>query len=172
MLGAPPDVLVLDADVVKTARGALIVWSLRDQLPVDIRVLTRDDKVPVLLSEREIALQAASEPLQVCGTRGAPRFAMNADVQVVVDGEPSRLVNLSTSGAQVLIPAWVRPKQSVRVTLLEDESPKRFRALVAWSAAELAQYEVKYRAGVVFVEPDTRTIEAFCRRHSAVGDNA
>ena len=172
ILANPPQVLALDANVVKTARGALIVSRLKDHAGVDIRVLTADDEdQPVLLAERDIPLQAASEPLETCGTRSAKRFAMKPDVEVVVDGERSRLVNLSVSGAQLVMPARVQPRQSVRMTLIDGRSEKRFRALVAWSTAELAQSMVKYRAGVIFVEPDTRAIEAFCLRNALTANH-
>jgi hypothetical protein len=167
ILANPPRMLALDPGVVKTARGALIVSRLRDHAGVDIRVLTEDEaNLPVLLMEQDIALQAASEPLEACGTRTAKRFAMKPNVEVVVDGERSRLINLSISGAQLVLPARVQPRQSVRMTLVDGKTEKRFRALVAWSTAELAQSMVKYRAGVIFVEPDTRAIEAFCLRHA------
>ena len=114
----------------------------------------------------DVALHAASQPLDGCGTRGAKRFAMKADMEVVVDGERSRLVNLSITGAQLVMPARVQPRQSVLLTLVDERSEKRFRALVAWSTVELAQSMVKYRAGVSFVDPDPGAIEAFCHRNA------
>ena len=167
ILENPPRVLAFDAGLVKTARGALIVSRLKEHTSIDIRVLTHDDaSLPMLLVEHDLPLHAASEPLEICGTRAAKRFAMKPDVEVVVDGERSRLVNLSVTGAQLVLPARVQPRQSVRLTLVDGKSQKRFRALVAWSTAELAQSMVKYRAGVIFVEPDTRALEAFCLRHA------
>ncbi len=76
-----------------------------------------EGNLPVLLTQQDIALHAASQPLDGCGTRGAKRFAMKADMEVVVDGERSRLVNLSITGAQLVMPARVQPRQSVLLTL-------------------------------------------------------
>ncbi len=167
ILQNPPTVLALDSAVVRTARGALIVARLKEHTSVDVRVLCEDEaSLPVLLSQHDIALQAASQPLDGCGTRGARRFAMKADMEAVVDGERSRLVNLSVTGAQLVLPARVQPRQSVLLTLIDDKSEKRFRALVAWSTVELAQSMVKYRAGVSFLDPDPRAIEAFCHRNA------
>ena len=73
----------------------------------------------MLLSRHDIALHAASQPLDGCGTRGAKRFPMRPEVDVIVDGERSRLVNLSITGAQLVLPARVQPRQSMRVTLVE-----------------------------------------------------
>jgi hypothetical protein len=109
ILQNPPKVLALDSAIVKTARGALIA-RLRAQ-GVDVRVLCEDEgHLPVLLSQQDIALHAASQPLDGCGTRGAKRFLMKADMVVVVDGERSRLVNLSDYGAQLVLPARVQPR--------------------------------------------------------------
>ncbi len=169
VLENPPKVLALDSAVVKTARGALIVARLREHKGVDVRVLCEDEgNLPVILSQQDIALHAASQPLEGCGTRGAKRFPMKADMEVVVDGERSRLVNLSVTGAQLVMPGRVQPRQSILLTLVDHLTEKRFRALVAWSTVELAQSEIKYRAGVSFVDPDSNVIEGFCHRNVSV----
>lgn len=166
ILEHPPAVLAFDAAIVNTARGALIVSRLREQSGVDVRVLCEDEAhLPLLLTREDIALHAASQPIDGCGTRGAKRFPMKSDVEVTVGGERSLLVNLSVTGAQLVLPARVQPQQSIRVTLVEAETEQRFSALVAWSTVELAKSMVKYRAGVSFVNPDTGAIEAFCVRN-------
>jgi hypothetical protein len=167
ILENPPKVLALDSAVVKTARGAIIVARLKEHKGVDVRVLCEDEaSLPVLLTQQDIALNAASQPLEGCGTRGAKRFAINASMQAVVDGERSRLVNLSITGAQLVMPARVQPRQSILLTLVDDTTEKRFRALVAWSTVELAQAAVNYRAGVSFVDADASVIEGFCVRNA------
>ena len=159
--------LALDSTIVGTARGALIVSRLKEHNGVDVRVLCEDEaKFPLLLTREDIALHAASQPIEGCGTRGAKRFPMKSDVEVVVDGERSLLVNLSITGAQLVLPARVQPKQSIRVTLVEEKTEQRFSALVAWSTVEFAKSMMKYRAGVSFVNPNTGAIEAFCLRNA------
>lgn len=166
ILEHPPEVLALDSAIVNTARGALVVARLKEHNGVDVRVLCEDAAhLPVLLAREDIALHAASQPIASCGTRGAKRFPMKSDVEVVVDGERSLLVNLSITGAQLVRPGRVQPKQSIRVILVEKNVEQRFSALVAWSTVELAKSMVKYRAGVSFVDPDTGAIEAFCLRN-------
>jgi hypothetical protein len=168
ILDDPPGMLALDSAIVNTARGALIVSRLKEHNGVDVRVLSEDEaSIPLLLAREDMALHAASVPIEGCGTRGAKRFPMKSDVEVVVDGERSLLVNLSVTGAQLVLPARVQPKQSIRVTLVEDQGERRFSALVAWSTVEFAKSMMKYRAGVSFVDPDTGAIEAFCLRHTA-----
>lgn len=168
ILSCPPKVLALDSAVVGTARGALLVSRLKETGGVDVRVLTEDEAcLPLLLAHPGVGLHAASRPIDGCGTRAAKRFQMKPEAGVAIDGERSRLVNLSTSGAQVIVPARVQPGQNVRVTLLEEAANRRFQALVAWSVVEMAQSAVQYRAGVAFVDPVTAIIEAFCLRHGA-----
>ena len=163
----PPKLIALDYSIVKTARGALIVSRVREQGQVDVRVLCEDEgHLPVLLARHDMALLAASQPLADCGTRGTPRFAIRPEVDVIVDGEETRLVNLSMTGAQLVLPWRVQPRQSVRVTLENAEGETRFSAHVAWSTVELAKSMMTYRAGVSFVDPDTGALEAFCRRHA------
>jgi hypothetical protein len=164
----PPKIVALDPAFVTTARGALLVSRLKDVPDVDVRVLTEDQgKLPVLLANPQIALLAASEPIDRCGTRATPRFHMKKHVEVKIDGERSQLVNLSITGAQVVMPARLQPQQNVRLTLVDGTIETRFRALVAWSALELGHTVVRYRAGITFVDPDTHIIEAFCLRHGA-----
>ena len=167
ILANPPKVLALDSAIVRTARGAQIVSQLKAHVSVDVRVLTEDEaSLPMLLAIHDIALHAASRPIEGWGTRGAKRFAMKPGVEVVVDGERSRLVNLSVSGAQLVLPARVQPRQHLRLTLVDKTCERRFRALVAWSTVELADSMVKYRAGVSFVDPDPNAIDAFCIRNA------
>lgn len=167
ILEKPPKVLALDSALVHTARGALIVSQLREHKGVDVRVLCEDEQhLPLLLAKHDVALHAASQPIEGCGTRGAKRFPMKSDVEVVVDGERSRLVNLSVTGAQLVLPARLQPRQSIFVTLVDQKAERRFSALVAWSTVELTKSKVNYRAGISFVDPDTGVIEAFCLRYA------
>jgi hypothetical protein len=168
ILARPPKLLALDPSVVRTSRGALLVSRLKEQA-VDLRVLIQDDdNVPVLLSQPDVALQQASEPLEGCGTRSAQRFPIK-NIVVVVDGEQSQLVNLSVTGAQVVLPARVQPRQTIRFILLDDAIERKFRGQVAWSALELGASAIRYRAGIAFTDPDTKVLEVFCHRHGRSG---
>ena len=165
ILTRPPKVLALDESVVRTARGALLVSRLKEQ-GVDVRVLMNDaHNLPLLLSQPDAALDTVSRPLDDgCGTRGARRFPMS-NKHVVVDGERSELVNLSVTGAQVILPARLQPRQSIRFILLDGSAEVRFRAQVAWSSIELLASAVRYRVGLAFTDPDKKILEVFCNRH-------
>jgi hypothetical protein len=165
ILSRPPKVLALDTAVVRTARGALLVSRLKEH-EVDVRVLTNgDDNLPLLLTQPITALLTVSTPLEEkCGTRGARRFPMS-NKEAVIDGERSELVNLSVTGAQVILPARLQPRQSIRFILFDGKSEIRFRAQVAWSSIELLASAVRYRVGVAFTDPDEKALEVFCNRH-------
>jgi hypothetical protein len=169
ILARPPRILALDQAFVATARGATLVARLKTEsrlVGIDLRVLIEDEaKVPVILSQPlrspEEALLQTSRPLDRAGTRRAARFLMNRHA-VVVNGEPSLLVDLSVTGAQVLVPMRVCPAQSVRLTWLDASAEVRCRGTVAWSVAVPTRTAVQYRAGVEFIDPCTTRIEAFC----------
>ena len=165
LLSRPPQVLALDAAVVRTARGALIVSRLKEEA-IDVRVLIHDAAgVPLLLSQPDAPLHAVSRPLEDgCGTRGAPRFP-KTDKEAGIDGARSQLVNLSTSGAQVVLTARVQPNQSVRFILVDESGQVRFNAQVAWASVEMILSAVQYRAGIAFTNPDKKFLEKFCKRH-------
>ena len=164
ILARPPKILALDSSVVRTARGALLVSRMKDHA-VDVRVLTDDaSNMPLLLSQPDVALHAASQPIEGCGTRAARRFPMT-NQEVVVDGERSQLVNLSVTGAQVVLPARIQPRQSIYFVLLDGAAEMKLRAQVAWSAIELGASAVRYRAGITFTDPDAEVLEVFCKRH-------
>jgi len=165
ILARPPKVLALDASVVRTARGALLVSRLKEQA-VDIRVLIDGpDSLPLILSQPDAPLHTVSQPIEDgCGTRGARRFPMS-NKEVVIDGERSELVNLSVTGAQVVLPARLQPRQSIRFVLIDGSAEVRFRAQVAWSSIELLASAVRYRVGLSFTDPDKKILEVFCNRH-------
>jgi len=165
ILSGAPKLLLLDAAVVRTARGALIVSRL-DEHAVDIRVLKHDaSDVPLILSQPDAPLHAVSFELEDGGgTRGAERFPM-AHQEAVIDGARSQLVNLSTSGAQVILTARVQPNQSVRFILFDETGQVRFNGQVAWASVEMILSAVQYRAGIAFQNPDKKFLEKFCRRH-------
>ena len=108
----------------------------------EIRVLAEDeDNQPLILSSRIASVESvmrASHPLDYCGTRRALRFDLVDDVQLAVNGEPGRLVNLSFAGAQLVLPVRIRPEEALRITLTEAaaEDGTRVRGVVAWCTVE------------------------------------
>lgn len=86
------------------------------------------------------------------GTRRAERVAITRSVEILIDGNPATLVNISIVGAQVLSPLLLRPNQRVRMSLVDEARPIRFNGVVAWAAFEMPKEGPRYRAGVNFYD--------------------
>jgi hypothetical protein len=112
--------------------------------------------------------EEAPRPLDWQGTRRAPRYRMREGVEIQLDGNPVKLVDLSAVGAQVVSPTILRPNQKVRVIIPHDEAFVRGRGSIAWARFELPKPSAPpvYRAGVEFLEMDAAVVEAFRGRHS------
>jgi hypothetical protein len=171
----PPRILALDRTFAFTARGAALVARVKAEPRlggIDLRVLAEDEThAPVILGTRMPGLESTvlktSHPLDYCGTRRAPRFAVSPDVDAIVNGERSRLVNLSATGAQLLVVSRLRPEEPLRLALRDLEAEVKVQGVVAWSAAEAMDGALTYRVGIEFINPDALTLDAFCTRHIA-----
>jgi hypothetical protein len=136
---------------------------------IDLRVLTEDEtNSPMILETKALGLEGAllktSHPLDYGGTRRAPRFPVTDDAGVVVNGENGTLVNLSSTGAQLLVHMRLRPSEPLRLALIDSDSEVKVRGIVAWSSVEAANGALAYRAGVEFINPDALSLDAFCVR--------
>lgn len=175
-----PKIVALDPAFATTSRGAALIARIKadPQLAaVDLRLLSEDEaKLPLLLghfaTSIDVAMATASRPLDRCGTRRTPRFRMQPSVTIVVNGESSRLVNLSATGAQILCPLRLQPDQSVRLVLADGTTEARLPAKVAWSSLEVAGAAIKYRVGVDFTDPVNQKIKEYCLRHATSLEHA
>jgi len=114
------------------------------------------------------ATMAAPTPgaLDQTGTRRAPRYRIAAKVDILLDGSPSVLIDLSTVGAQVVSPAALKPNQRVRIGLSDEKANLRFNGSVAWASFEIPPGSgPRYRAGIEFIGADAAGVDAFCARH-------
>ena len=169
----PPKILALDRTFAFTARGAALVARLKsDQrmAAIDLRVLTEDEtnSPTILETNKALGLEGAilktSHPLDYCGTRRAPRFPVTDGAGVVVNGESGTLVNLSATGAQLVVHMRLRPSEPLRLALVDSDSEVKVRGVVAWSSVESSNGALAYRAGVEFINPDALSLDAFCLR--------
>ena len=169
----PPKILALDRTFAFTARGASLVARLKAEermAAIDLRVLAEDEtNAPIILEAKhslglEGAVLKTSHPLDYCGTRRAPRFPITDAASVVVNGESGKLVNLSSTGAQLLVRLRLRPSEPLRLALVDSDEEVKVRGVVAWSSVESAAGALAYRAGVEFINPDALSLDAFCVR--------
>ena len=81
--------------------------------------------------------------------RRAQRIRAADDEQVLVDGQPVSLIDLSAVGAQVRSQMVLKPRQRIRVVLAPERGSVKAVAVVAWSTFEIGPTPT-YRAGVAF----------------------
>jgi hypothetical protein len=105
--------------------------------------------------------QAETAALDYEGTRRVPRVRVADGIEVLIDGNPAMLIDLSTAGAMILSPTIVRPNQRVRMSLPDPLRPIRFGAAVAWAAFELLKVGPRYRAGIEFFDADAIAVQRF-----------
>jgi hypothetical protein len=98
----------------------------------------------------------AHTEIRIVYSRRAPRFRVDAEMQVIIDGNPARIVDLSMVGAQVISAMSLRPNQRIRVSLEGDHG--RFNAAVAWATFELPIEGPRYRAGINFQDANAAVI--------------
>jgi len=169
-----PQVIALDQQFAASSRGAALVNRVKADPALascEIRVVSADDIVardaaPTAPPEPAAAAPAptpapppAPAPAAVpapqkldTGTRRAERHAVTRNIEVLIDGNPATLVNISLVGAQVLSAALLRPNQRVRMSLVDATRPMRFNGVVAWAAFEMPKEGPRYRAGVNFYD--------------------
>ena len=83
-------------------------------------------------------------------------------MQVLVDGSPATLIDLSTSGAQVVSQAALKPNRMVRLQLPSEDTPIICKGKVVWARLEAGSTTgLRYRAGVCFTGVDERAVEKF-----------
>ena len=119
--------------------------------------------------------QAAPPPVTVAPAhqgppRRASRHAFHQDVQIQIDGSATQLVDLSTTGAQVISPTALKPNRMVKVLLPFDESAVSCRGKIVWARLEppTAGGSFCYRAGVLFTSVDEKAVETFIAHHGPV----
>jgi len=110
---------------------------------------------------RTVAFGEATGPLDMTGTRRAPRFQMAGTINVDIDGKAATLVNFSLVGAQVLSPTILKPKQRLRFTMVDEGTPIRIQCLVVNVAVEIVKGAPRYRAGIEFFNADSAALQRF-----------
>jgi hypothetical protein len=100
--------------------------------------------------------------------RSARRHGFSSSTEVQIDGEAGVLIDLSSTGAQVLGPTELEVDRIVTMTLPSDEVPVTCQGRVVWSRHEPQSRRrlLKYRSGILFTKADAETISAFIIRYA------
>jgi hypothetical protein len=174
-----PNRVALERLFAATSRGAALLTRLKADpalIDVEIRIVSHDSDYWRVSPRRPIsgaagsttpAVPVAAAPLDRSGTRRAPRASMVEGVDVLVDGTPARLVDLSTFGAQLLSTAVLKPNQKVRISMVDERLTLRTQATIIWARFELPRGNPTphYRAGVEFSGADAEGIAEYLTRH-------
>lgn len=113
----------------------------------------------------EATLAAAADSRDFAVSRQAGRVKINTAVEVLIDGSASRLVDVSTSGAQLLSPTALRPNRRVQIAVQNGDGAFTCGGRVVWALLELSGTAAHYRAGIQFTNIDAVAIDAFVSRH-------
>ena len=181
-----PDIVAIERIFAKKSRGAALINRIKADTSletVEIRIVSAESgaskssgrggsaAVPAAGTSGAAATAAAvatpPAALDQKGTRRAPRFRIIEGIEVLIDGNPAMLVDLSTVGAQVVSGTLLKPNQRVRLSFTEGAKPVRFSAGVAWSAFELPKAGPRYRAGIEFFDADPDAVGRFCDTNRA-----
>ena len=168
-----PNLVVLQREFLATPRCASLIARIRTDSALShaqIRVLADVNEYIHLVSRRaqaglepDTAMPGEPLPADYDGGRTTRRFRMRPDVEVRLDGYATTLVNLSRTGAQLLVPKALRLNQQVRVSIEDEEEIFRLRAAVAWVSFERSGEtgDQWYRAGLTFVDADPEVLKRF-----------
>ena len=145
--------VILEQLFAASARGQALVRDLRSspQLEhLEIRMLPEDRAALVARAATEQVLASMSNPLGRQPSRRGRRLKMRLGTTAILDGAPVEIVELSTSGIQVVSSRIIKPHQAVRVVVLREDEAHRADGTVIWSRAELTGRGLCYHAGIGF----------------------
>ncbi len=177
-----PALVAVERVFASTSRGAALVGRLKADpalIHLEIRVVAHDSDYSRAPGRRPVgdgsdggvAVATPAPALDQSGTRRAARTAIVDGAEILIDGGPVRLIDLSVHGAQVLSSAVLRPNQRVRVSMVDEKLTLRFQATVVWATFELpgGGTAPRYRAGVAFSGADADSVTEYAMRHRRPG---
>jgi len=165
-----PKVIALETQFAATSRGAALIKRIKADPKLrkcEIRVVSLEGDSEEF-SQSEPTLRGAETEavkLDQRGTRRAQRAKIVDGVEVLIDGSPAMLIDLSVVGAQVVSPTILRPNQRVRMILPDEERPIRCVAGVAWAAFEMPKSGPRYRAGIEFFDAESDNLDRFIEQN-------
>jgi hypothetical protein len=166
-----PRIVAVEREFSGTSRGAALIGRVKDDPALaecEVRVVAHDASPRPSGVRRPGAPgvpEAAIKPAQQ-GIRRAARVRIADGIEVLVDGDPATLVDLSVLGAQVVAPFALKPNQRVRVSFTDARGVVRCLGSVAWASFEMPKnLPTRYRAGVEFAGANAEALSLFCEKH-------
>ncbi len=165
-----PRIVAVESEFSGTSRGVALIGRVKDDPTLaecEVRVVAHeagprpsgvrrppspDDGAPVT-------------PFQQ-GVRRAARVRISEGIEVLVDGDPALLIDLSILGAQVVAPFALKPNQRVRVSFADARGVVRCIGSVAWASFEMPKnLSPRYRAGIEFNGTNAEALSQFWEMH-------
>ena len=149
-------------------RDRVAAWCTRHQQPPDNLKPVEEPK-----TSASVAAGAVPPRVRRSGSRDArraERLTVREGVVVQLDGNPSVLADLSTTGAQVVSPTVLQPTQRVQMSMTDEGAALQFAASVVWASLARSRDDgtMGYRAGVTFLDADRERVAAFCMRNRKI----
>jgi hypothetical protein len=171
-----PDIVAVERIFASKSRGAALINRIKADPSLEtceIRIVSPDSGATRVTARQAAAssgggtttitaVVTAPAALDQKGTRRAARHKIISGIEVLIDGNPALLVDMSVVGAQVVSTTLLKPNQRVRLSFMESSKPIRFSAGVAWSSFELPKGAPRYRAGIEFFDADADAVSRFC----------
>jgi hypothetical protein len=165
-----PRIVAIEREFSGTSRGAALIGRVKDDPALadcEVRVVAHDASPRPSGVRRPPVAEAElpPKPLQQ-GVRRAARVRIAEGIEVLVDGDPAQLVDLSILGAQVVAAFALKPNQRVRVSFADARGVVRCQGSVAWASFEMPKnMPPRYRAGVEFNGTNAEALSLFCEKH-------
>lgn len=165
-----PRIVAIEREFSGTSRGAALIGRVKDDPALaecEVRVVAHDASPRPSGVRRPPAPEAELPPrvLQQ-GVRRAARVRIAEGIEVLVDGDPVQLLDLSILGAQVVASFALKPNQRVRVSFADARGVVRCLGSVAWASFEMPKnLPTRYRAGIEFNGANAEALSLFCEKH-------
>lgn len=175
IIRSKPRIVALDHEFSATSRGMALVNRIKDDPALascEVRVIAHNtalNRVDVRRNPGSGSAIAVAEPTKALdqrGTRRARRTRVRDGVEILVDGNPASLIDVSPVGVQVLCAKMVKPNQRVRMVLSDGKGTIRCNGSIAWASFEMPKGQpTRYRAGIELTGADPAVINGYAERH-------
>lgn len=165
-----PRIVAVEREFSGTSRGAALIGRVKDDPALaecEVRVVAHDASPRPSGVRRPAALEAELPPKAMQqGVRRAARARIAEGIEVLIDGDPAQLIDLSILGAQVVAPFALKPNQRVRVSFADARGVVRCLGSVAWASFEMPKNTLpRYRAGIEFNGSNAEALSLFSEKH-------
>lgn len=167
-----PRIVAVERLFAASPRGVALINRIKADPSLsdcELRIVAREEAMAAAEPLVPATISTPTPPVTIDrhGTRRARRVVMSDGVEVLVDGSPATLIDLSVLGGQVVSTKVLKPNQRVRVTLSDARGIIRCAGAIMWASFEMPKgVSPRYRAGIEFKNPDVDLLAGFIDRHS------